>query len=152
MRWRMVWRGTDRGPATEQRMLPKSSDVGGVGAGNAGVCAALAAAESGVSVLVLERAPEAESGGNSRFTAGAFRCVYDGGDDLRALMPDLTEAEGASADFGTYTEGQFFDDMGRITEYRTDPEMCELLVTRSRPTIRWMQGQGVRFMPIWGRQ
>ena len=39
--------------------------------------------EQGVSVLVLERAPEAESGGNSRFTAGAFRCVYDGVDDLR---------------------------------------------------------------------
>ena len=47
-------------------------------------------------------------------------------------MPDLTDAEVASADFGTYTEGQFFDDMGRVTEYRTDPELCELLVTRSR--------------------
>jgi len=123
-----------------------------VGAGNAALCAALAAAESGAKVTVLERAPEAEAGGNSRFTAGAFRCVYDGADDLRALMPDLTDAEALSADFGTYTEAQFFDDMGRVTEYRTDPELCELLVTRSRPTMRWMQGQGVRFMPIWGRQ
>ena len=50
-------------------------------------------AEHGVSVLVLERAPEDEAGGNSRFTAGAFRCVYDGVDDLRALMPDLTDDE-----------------------------------------------------------
>jgi tricarballylate dehydrogenase len=133
-------------------MTPRSIDVLVVGAGNAALCAALAAADQGASVLVLERAPEALSGGNSRFTAGAFRCVYDGVEDLRALMPDLTEAEVASADFGTYTAGQFFDDMGRITEYRTDPELCDLLVNRSRATMLWMRDQGLRFMPIWGRQ
>jgi tricarballylate dehydrogenase len=127
-------------------------DVVVVGAGNAALCAALAAAESGARVVVLERAPEAEAGGNSRFTAGAFRCVYDGVDDLRSLMPDLTDAEVATTDFGTYAEGQFFDDMGRITEYRTDPALCEALVTRCRATMRWLQRRGVRFMPIWGRQ
>ncbi|MET0194752.1 MAG: FAD-dependent oxidoreductase, partial [Hyphomicrobiaceae bacterium] len=99
--------------------LPASSDVVVIGAGNAAFCAALAAAESKVSVLVLERAPEGESGGNSRFTAGAFRCVYDGVEDLRRLMPDLTDEEVKNTDFGTYTEEQFFDDMGRVTEYRT---------------------------------
>ena len=132
--------------------LPPATDVIVVGAGNAAFCAALAAAEQGVSVLMLERAPEAEAGGNSRFTAGAFRCVYDGVDDLRALMPDLTDDEVAKSDFGTYTEEKFFDDMGRVTEYRTDPDLCEILVTRSKPTMRWMRDKGVRFMPIWGRQ
>ncbi|HZZ35621.1 MAG TPA: FAD-dependent tricarballylate dehydrogenase TcuA [Caulobacteraceae bacterium] len=127
-------------------------DVVVVGAGNAALCAALAAADAGASVLVLERAPEPLSGGNSRFTAGAFRCVYDGVEDLRALMPDLTPDEIAQSDFGAYTAEQFFDDMGRVTEYRTDPRLCELLVTRSRATMRWMQTKGVRFMPIWGRQ
>src|SRR5262245_47361045 len=133
-------------------MLPKASEVVIVGAGNAALCAALAAVESGVSVLVLERAPQGESGGNSRFTAGAFRCVYDGIEDLKALMPDLSDEEIKSTDFGTYTQAQFFDDMGRVTEYRTDPELCELLVTRSGSTMRWMQGKGVRFAPIYGRQ
>jgi tricarballylate dehydrogenase len=132
--------------------LPPSVDVIVVGAGNAAFCAALAAAESGVSVLMLERAPEEEAGGNSRFTAGAFRCVYDGVEDLRALMPDLTDEEVSKSDFGTYTEEKFFDDMGRITEYRTDPDLCEILVTRSKATMLWMREKGMRFMPIWGRQ
>src|SRR5882757_9631491 len=132
--------------------LPSSADVIVVGGGNAAFCAALAAAEQGVSVLVLERAPEDESGGNSRFTAGAFRCVYDGVEDLRTLMPDLTDEEVSKSDFGTYTEEKFFDDMGRITEYRTDPDLCEVLVTRSKEPMRWMQGKGVRFAPSRGRR
>ena len=103
-------------------------------------------------VLVLERAPENEAGGNSRFTAGAFRCVYDGVEDLRALMPDLTDDEVAKSDFGAYTEEKFFDDMGRVTEYRTDPDLCEILIKRSKQTLLWMRGKGVRFAPIWGRQ
>ena len=123
-----------------------------VGAGNAAFCAAVAASEHGVSVLMLERAPEDEAGGNSRFTAGAFRCVYDGVDDLRKLMPDLTDEEVGKSDFGTYTEEKFFDDMYRVTEYRTDPDLCEILVKRSKETMLWMHDKGVRFMPIWGRQ
>ena len=132
--------------------LPAASDVVVVGGGNAALCAALAAAEHGISVLVLERANKDESGGNSRFTAGAFRCVYNGVDDLRAIMPDLSQEEIANTDFGTYTEAQFYDDMGRVTEYRTDPELCELLVTQSKETMQWMREKGVRFAPIYGRQ
>src|SRR5438552_10255383 len=125
-------------------MLPASADVVVVGGGNAALCAALAAAEHGVSVLVLERAPEDEAGGNSRFTAGAMRCVYDGVEDLKALMPDLTEQEIAQTDFGTYTEDQLFDDMYRVTESRTDPELTEVLVKKSRETLRGRRGQRVR--------
>ena len=132
--------------------LPEAADIIIVGAGNAAFCAALAARESGASVLVLERAPEEEAGGNSRFTAGAIRCVYDGVKDLRRLMPDLTDDECAITDFGTYTQEQFYNDMGRITDYRCDPDLVELLVTRSRDTLLWMASQGVRFAPIWGRQ
>ncbi len=127
-------------------------DVIVVGAGNAAFCAALAARASGVSVLVLERAPFTERGGNSMFTAGAMRFTYEGVDDLRRLMPDLGPEDFARTDFGAYTEAQFFDDMGRVTEYRTDPELCELLVTQSRATMMWLKDQGVRFQPIYGRQ
>ncbi|MGY8997175.1 MAG: FAD-dependent tricarballylate dehydrogenase TcuA, partial [Alphaproteobacteria bacterium] len=71
---------------------------------------------------------------------------------LVALMPDLTQEELATTDFGTYGEEQFFDDMYRVTEYRTDPDLCELLVTRSRETMLWMRSKGIRFAPIYGRQ
>lgn len=101
---------------------------------------------------MLERSPLDEAGGNSRFTAGGMRCVYDGVEDLRRLMPDLTDDEVAKTDFGTYTADQFFDDMGRVTEYRCDPDLVELLVRRSRDTMLWMREKGVRFQPMWGRQ
>ena len=57
--------------------LPQSADVVVVGAGNAAFCAALAAAEQGVSVLVLERAPEDEAGGGAEAGFGKPPDAYD---------------------------------------------------------------------------
>jgi len=128
------------------------ADVIVVGAGNAAFCAALAAQERGAKVLMLEAAPEEESGGNSRFTAGAIRVVYDGVDDINTLVPDLTPAEIQSTDFGAYTAAQFFDDMARVTQHRADPDLVELLVTKSFATLNWMREKGVRLIPIYGRQ
>lgn len=127
-------------------------DVLVVGAGNAAMCAALSAAENGANVAVLECAPEEESAGNTRFTAGGIRFVYGGVDDLREIMPDLTEEEIETTDFGSYSTDQFYDDMFRVTQYRTDPELCEQLVLQSLPTMKWMQKKGIRFVPIYGRQ
>jgi tricarballylate dehydrogenase len=123
-----------------------------VGAGNAALCAALSAGEICKRILVLERAPEDAAGGNSRFTAGAMRVAYDGVDDLRKLMPDLTADEIARTDFGAYTEAQFFDDLGRVTQWRCDPDLTEALVKKSFDTLLWMRSKGVRFVPIYGRQ
>lgn len=133
-------------------MFERQYDVVVVGAGNAALCAALAARENGASVLVLERAPWDARGGNSRFTAGAFRVVYNGPEDLLELIPSLTEAELARNDFSSYTESDFLGDLGRITQYRTDPDLAELLVTRSFPTLRWMREKGVGFLPMYSRQ
>jgi tricarballylate dehydrogenase len=127
-------------------------DVVVVGAGNAAFCAALAAREKVARVLVLERAPEDQSGGNSRFTAGLMRVAYNGVEDLKRVMPDLSAEEIARTDFGTYTEEQFLDDMARVTEYRCDPDLTEILVKRSLDTVAWMRTKGVRFTAAWGRQ
>lgn len=133
-------------------MTMKPVDVLVVGAGNAALCAALSAREQGAEVLVLEFAPESERGGNSAFTAGAMRVVYDGVEDLVELMPDLSDDEIARTDFGSYTRDQFFDDMARVTEYRADPDLVSVLIEESHQTLKWMASKGVRFMPIYGRQ
>src|SRR3981081_786655 len=133
-------------------MAKLDADVIVVGGGNAAFSAALAAQEQGASVLMLEAAPEDESGGNSRFTAGSVRVVYNGVDGSKALGPDLTEQEVATTDFGTYTQEQFFDDMARVTQNRADPDLVELLVTRSFDTFCWIRGNGIHFIPIYGRQ
>ncbi|MED5535369.1 MAG: FAD-dependent tricarballylate dehydrogenase TcuA [Pseudomonadota bacterium] len=133
-------------------MNAKKVNVVVVGCGNAALCAALAAQENGANVTVLERAPEDESGGNSRFTAGAIRFAYSGLEDLMELMPDLSENDIATTDFGTYTEDKYFDDMYEVTEYRCDPDLVECLVRQSRETMLWMRDKGVRFIPIYGRQ
>jgi tricarballylate dehydrogenase len=127
-------------------------DVVVVGAGNAAMCAVHAARERGCSVLVLERAPCAERGGNTGYTAGAIRTVYRGVEDLRQLMPDLTDDEVAMSDFGSYSEADYLDDMARTTQDRCHPELVEVMVRHIWPTLLWLREKGVRFAPIWGRQ
>jgi tricarballylate dehydrogenase len=123
-----------------------------VGGGNAGLCAALSAADGSARVTVLERAPEARRGGNTAFTAGAMRVAYKGVEDIRALVPDLSDEQVAVTDFGSYDESRFFDDLARVTKYRADPELAETLVSNSFETLGWMRDRGVRFTPIYGRQ
>ena len=127
-------------------------DVIVVGGGNAALCAALSARGAGASVMLFERAPEDQRGGNSSFAGGNWRTVYDGVEDIRKLVPDLTSQEIANTDFGRYTEEQFFDDMARVTQYRTNPDLCEVIVKSSLETLVWMRSKGVRFLPYYGRQ
>ena len=124
-------------------------DVVIVGKGNAALCAALSAREKGASVALLEVAPEAEAGGNSRFTGGAVRFAYNGIEDLRKVI-DIPDEEAHNTDWDSNTTDEFFDDLFRMTGYRTDPDLSELLVKGSFETILWMRGKGVRFTPNYG--
>ncbi|MCH8238202.1 MAG: FAD-dependent tricarballylate dehydrogenase TcuA [Proteobacteria bacterium] len=133
-------------------MREREIDVVVVGAGNAAMTAALAAREQGAGVLLLERAPYEERGGNSRFTAGAIRFAHNGIDDLLKVMPDLSDEEINNTDFGTYTRDEYFDDMGRLTRYRCDPDLTEVLINNSLETMIWMREKGLRFQPSFGRQ
>jgi tricarballylate dehydrogenase len=130
----------------------QSFDVVAIGGGNAALCAALAAVEGGATVALLERAPEAKRGGNSKFTGGGFRMVHHGAEDIKRIVPDLGEADIARTDFGEYTAEQYLDDLGRITQYYIDPDLAETLVRNSTDTVQWLMGRGVKFLPNYGRQ
>src|SRR4051794_33158774 len=109
-----------------------SYDVVIVGAGNAALCAAHAAREQVERVLVLEKAPRAWIGGNSYFTAGAFRTTYDGLEELRQLV-EISDDEAAGIDLPPYRPADFAADMRRVTEGRCDAALTELLVNEVAP-------------------
>ncbi len=129
----------------------ESFDVVVVGAGNAALCAAFAAQDGGASVLVLEAAPAAECGGNSAFTGGATRFAFKNVEELAEVLT-LSDEEKRDVDFGQYTEEEFLEDMGRCTQYRCDPDLTEIFVRQSRPTMAWMKSKGIRFEAMYGRQ
>ena len=124
-------------------------DVVVVGAGNAALCAAMTAREQGASVLVLERAPEEERGGNTTFTGGGFRMVHCGLEDIKAVV-GLSKEEIENTDFGSYSAEEYLDDLARVTQYNTDPDLAEILVRRSNETVRWIHNMGIRFVPRYG--
>ncbi len=64
------------------------------------------------------------------------------------LVGGLSDSERARADFGSYTRDEYIDDMARVTQYRTDPELAELLINRSAETMTWLHKHGVGFLPL----
>ena len=127
-------------------------DVVVVGGGNAAFCAAQAAAEAGGSVLVLEKAPREQAGGNSYFTAGATRAAYRDLETIRPLLEGLPDELAARVDLPAYTEEHFMADMLRLTEGRCDRELADILVGDSLDTVRWMHAKGIRWELMFPRQ
>lgn len=129
-----------------------TTDIVVVGAGNAAMCAAIAAKENGKDVIVLEKAPEENKGGNSYYTHGSIRFAYKDQEDIKQIIPDLHDEELAITDFGSYTEEQFYEDLINLSEYKTDSELAAVLADKSFETMKWLVSHNVRFVPIYGRQ
>jgi tricarballylate dehydrogenase len=127
-------------------------DVVVVGGGNAGYCSAHAAREHVGRVLVVEKAPRERAGGNSYFTAGAFRTAYGSLGRIRSLLPSLSDAEAARIDLPAYDESDFLDDMRRLTYGRCDPELSATLVGDSWDTVTWLGTKGIDWELMYLRQ
>jgi fumarate reductase flavoprotein subunit len=110
-------------------MTEQSWDLIVVGAGNAGMPCAIAAAEAGARVLVLEKANEV--GGTLHLTggqmsaAGTRRQQRHGIDD----SPD-----------------RHFDDVMRISHGRADPALVRLAVDLAASTVDWLEELGFPFV------
>ncbi len=133
-------------------MIEEAYDVVVVGGGNAAFSVAHAARESGDRVLVLEKAPQGRAGGNTYFTAGAFRTTFGGIDDLRPLLDDPEDERLSCTDLSPYTEEDFAADMRRVTQGRCDEEMTRVLVEDAAEAMRWLHERGIRFRLMYDRQ
>jgi tricarballylate dehydrogenase len=106
-------------------------DVLIAGGGNAAMCAALCARESGATVVVAECAPQHMRAGNSRH-ARNFRCMHASPTSV------LTDA---------YAEEEYLKDLLQVTAGQTDEELARLVIRSSPECFAWMTRHGVRFQP-----
>ncbi|WP_216895978.1 FAD-dependent tricarballylate dehydrogenase TcuA [Nocardia alni] len=120
-------------------------DVIVVGAGNAGLVAALTAREAGARVLVLEAANQEERGGNSRFSGSIFRAVHDGLDSIRPILVDPDENILARVSVAAYTRENYIRDWMNTSQGHPPRDLVETVVDRSFATLEWMRGHGVEW-------
>lgn len=126
-------------------------DVLVIGAGNAGLCAAMSALEQGARIGVLEKAPREQRGGNSTLTSH-MRFAYNGVEDLVPLMKDVSrEAIDAIAQrLPARREADLWDEVVRVTEGQSDQDLLHIHVSESYNTIRWLQSKGHDWVPNSG--
>jgi len=111
--------------------LTRPYDVLVIGGGNAALCAAVTAREAGARVLLVEHAPRAMRGGNSRHTR-----------NLRAMHPAPT-----SVLTDAYAEAEYWDDLRRVTGGATNEALARMTIRASAEATTWAEARGVRFQP-----
>ncbi|KAH7252927.1 hypothetical protein B0J15DRAFT_424566 [Fusarium solani] len=133
--------------------LPKEVDVLVVGSGNAGFASAIAAAQAGAGhVLLIDKCPKDWVGGNSYFTAGAYRIAHAGLGDLLPIVNNVSREQAQRIDLAPYSERDFQKDLDKVCMGRSDPELAKTLVTESNSAIKWLAANGVRFQLSFNRQ
>lgn len=136
--------------------LPTECDILVVGGGNAGFSAAISAAQSTSNknsrIVLIDKCPEEWAGGNSYFTAGAFRAAHTGLADLLPLVNNVDAPLASRIDMSPYSEADFLQDLHRITGGRTNPSLARILVNDSNGAVKWLAQNGVRFQLSFNRQ
>ena len=132
---------------------PQRCDVLVAGSGNAGFSAAVAAKQAGAKhVLLIDKCPEAWAGGNTYFTAGAYRTVHSGASDLIPLVNNVDDETAKKIDMEPYRNEDFAGDMKRVCSGRSDPRLSKILIEESNETVKWLKSNGIRFQLSFNRQ
>jgi tricarballylate dehydrogenase len=121
-------------------------DVIVIGGGSAAFDAAVAAHEHGAEkIVMLEKAPEEEYGGNARYSGTGFRFWHSGPEEIRSFLPDVDNAYFNSLHIAPYSREDFFADLDRMTLGRMDRALAETLVEQSNAAVHWMRKTGIRW-------
>jgi tricarballylate dehydrogenase len=125
-----------------------SYDVLIVGTGNAACSAGLAALERTQRVGFLEKASKRERGGNSALTA-VMRFAFNGIEDLRPLVKGDCDAQlrPLLESLPHRTEAELWDEIMRVTNNQSDPELLQPHVTESLKTVHWLASKGHDWIP-----
>src|SRR5712671_8152302 len=96
-----------------------------VGGGSAAFEAAVAAKQAGApQVIMLEKAPEPEFGGNARYSHTGFRWVFAGAEEIRHFLPELDDAMFQKLNLPAYSAEMFHADLERVTRGRIDKKLA----------------------------
>lgn len=121
-------------------------DVVVIGAGSAAFESAVAARQSGAEhVLMVEKADEAEAGGNARFSHTGFRFCYSGPEDIRPFLPDVDPGVFERMAIPPYTREDYLDDLNSVTDGRIDPDLAAAIADDSNEAVNWMRECGIEW-------
>src|SRR5882672_4771515 len=124
-------------------MQTETCDIIVIGGGSAAFEAAVAAREAGAErVVMLEKAPEADYGGNARYSGTGFRFVHAGAQEIRQFVPDMDAALFATMSIPPYGADDFMADLERMTQGRMNRELAQVLVGQSNTALHWMRQVG----------
>jgi len=130
-------------------MRSDTCDIIVIGGGSAAFAAAVAARQAGAArVVMLEKAGEADYGGNARYSGTGFRFVHAGAQEIRQFVPDVDEALFATMTIPSYSAGDFTADLERMTQGRMNRELAQVLVGQSNAALHWMRQAGIRWEPL----
>ncbi len=75
-----------------------------MGSGDVGLASALSASEAGAQrVMLIDKCPEEWAGGNTYFTAGAYRTAHAALKDLLPIIRNVTPEQAERIDLAPYT-------------------------------------------------